>query len=337
MTSETPAPDAADAPRSADAPVKRPRSPLSLEGRAVPGVYLIAWILVILGGGFLFVSFATNVAGVAGWLFLLGALFTGLGVVAGAGSQAIERSRQAGLPFHGPSPVLVFVGVVALTFVFLIAVLAPLSALGLDARSPLATLLNLVITAALYIGLVRMLVVGTGAFTWADMGITRLDGAGLRELLLGAALAVPVLVITLALGLVLGQVLEPAPSTLPAAADVAGLVVNLLAAALVAPLGEEIFFRGFATAAWARAVGPRSAIVRGTIFFGLAHVFTLFDASFAQGAQHALSAFLLLVPPGLALGWVYLRRGSIWAPIGLHAAFNAIQVILAATGILGGR
>ena len=71
---------------------------------------------------------------------------------------------------------------------------------------------------------------------------------------------------------------------------------------------------------------PRPAIVRGAVFFGIAHVLTLFDASFAIGAQRALFSFLSLMPVGIALGWVFLARRSLYASIGLHAAFNAIQV-----------
>jgi membrane protease YdiL (CAAX protease family) len=30
---------------------------------------------------------------------------------------------------------------------------------------------------------------------------------------------------------------------------------------------------------------------------------------------------------GIALGWVFLSRRSLYAAIGLHAAFNALQVL----------
>ena len=36
---------------------------------------------------------------------------------------------------------------------------------------------------------------------------------------------------------------------------------------------------------------------------------------------------MALLPVGLALGWVFLSRKSLYAAIGLHAAFNAIQVL----------
>ena len=111
-------------------------------------------------------------------------------------------------------------------------------------------------------------------------------------------------------------------------------MANLVSAAILAPIGEELFFRGFATTAWARALGPAAAIVRGAVFFAFAHVLTLFDASFETGAQRALFSFLALLPVAVALGWVFLRRRSLYAAIGLHGAFNGIQLLLllAATG-----
>ena len=299
-----------------------------LEGRAVPGVYLIGWVASLMGAGLLFISFQANVPGTGQWVFLVAMVLLGIGLTFAAGSQAIERSRRSDLAYRGPSPVLAFLAVVVLTFVALIVVLAPLSALGLDVRSPAATTLNLVITMVLYVAVIRLLVVGPGALTWREMGVVRPDVGALRDLLLGALLAIPVVVVTLVLGGLLSRFLEPAPSALPDATDAAGIVANLVSAAILAPIGEELFFRGFTTTAWARTSGARAAIVRGAVFFALAHVLTLFDAAFASGAQRALFSFVALLPVGLTLGWVFLSRRSLYAAIGLHGAFNAIQVVL---------
>jgi hypothetical protein len=171
--------------------------------------------------------------------------------------------------------------------------------------------------------------VGQGALGWRDMGLHQPAGAAARELVVGMLLAVPVLVITIALSLVLSAFLAPPPSPLPPSTDAAGLLLNLLAAAVLAPLGEELFFRGFTTTAWARAYGVRPAIIRGALFFAVAHVVTLFDASFAQGLQRAVFSFVVLLPVALTLGWVFIARRTLWAPIGLHAAFNGLQVLLA--------
>ena len=305
----------------------------SLEGRVVPGIYLIGWVASLLGAGLLFISFQANVPGTGQWVFLVAMVLLGIGLTFAAGSQAIERSRRPDLAYRGPSPVLAFLVVVVLTFVALIVVLAPLSALGLDVRSPAATTLNLVITMILYVTVIRLLVVGPGALTWREMGVVRPDSGALRDLLAGALLAIPVVAVTLVLGGLLSRFLEPTPSALPDATDAAGIVANLVSAAILAPIGEELFFRGFTTTAWARTSGARAAIVRGALFFAFAHVLTLFDASFGTGVQRALFSFVALLPVGLALGWVFLSRRSLYAAIGLHSAFNAIQVLalLAAT------
>jgi membrane protease YdiL (CAAX protease family) len=298
-----------------------------LEGRSVPGVYLIGWVASLMGAGLLFISFQANAPGTGPWVFLAAMVLLGIGLTFAAGSQAIERGRRPDLAYRGPSPVLAFLVVVVLTFVALIVVLAPLSALGLDARSPAATTLNLLITMVLYVAVIRLLVVGPGALTWREMGVVRPDVGALRDLLLGALLAIPVVVVTLALGGLLSRFLEPSPSALPDATDAAGVVANLVSAAILAPIGEELFFRGFTTTAWARTSGARTAIIRGAVFFALAHVLTLFDASFGTGVQRALFSFVALLPVGLALGWVFLSRRSLYAAIGLHSAFNAIQVL----------
>ncbi|HET7828221.1 MAG TPA: type II CAAX endopeptidase family protein [Candidatus Limnocylindrales bacterium] len=305
-------------------------STFSLEGRTVPALYLIGWVGSVMGLAVLLVAFMSSGSGAAPWLFLVGIVILGVGLVAAAGSQAVEGGRRPDLPYGGPSPVLTFVAVIALTLVMIVIVLAPLSALGVDAASPAATMLSLLLTTAAYVLVVRLLVVGPGALSWGEMGVRRPDADALRELLVGALLAVPAVVVTILLGAILATFLEPSPSPLPSAADGAGLLFNLISAAVIAPIGEELFFRGFATTAWFRSLGAAApAIVRGAVFFAFAHVLTQFDSSFAVGAQRALFSFLALMPVAIALGWVFLTRRSLYAAIGLHGTFNAIQVVLA--------
>jgi membrane protease YdiL (CAAX protease family) len=37
---------------------------------------------------------------------------------------------------------------------------------------------------------------------------------------------------------------------------------------------------------------------------------------------------IALLPIAITLGWLFLRRRSLYAAIGLHGAFNGIQVLL---------
>ena len=323
-----------------DGPAAGPpgRSTFSLEGRAAPALYLIGWVGSLVGVGMIGIAMLAAGTVAAALLFLAGLLLLGVGLLAASGSQAIERGRRADLAYRGPSPVLAFFTVFAITLVLFVVVLAPLSAIGLDPTSPIATTISLLLTALVYVGVIRLLVVGPGALTWADMGLRVPARAALSDLGVGALLALPVLVVTLLLSGLLSTFLQPAPSPLPSSVDTLGLVANLLSAAIIAPVSEELFFRGFATTAWAKALGPRAAIVRGALFFAFAHVVAQLDPTFAEGAQRALFSFVALLPVGLTLGWLFLARRSLYAPIGLHATFNAIQVLLAfaiAAGVAG--
>jgi membrane protease YdiL (CAAX protease family) len=115
---------------------------------------------------------------------------------------------------------------------------------------------------------------------------------------------------------------------LPPTGEAVGLALHLLAGMVVAPVSEEILFRGFATTAWIRDMGVTRGVVRGALFFALAHVLTITGVSAGDAFGAALAAFLGRIPVAFALGWLFVRRDSIWAPLGLHAAFNGLLLIL---------
>jgi membrane protease YdiL (CAAX protease family) len=39
------------------------------------------------------------------------------------------------------------------------------------------------------------------------------------------------------------------------------------------------------------------------------------------------------IPVAIALGWLFVRTGSIWGPIGLHATFNGILIAIGESGV----
>jgi len=95
----------------------------------------------------------------------------------------------------------------------------------------------------------------------------------------------------------------------------------LAGAVLVAPICEEIFFRGF-------------------LFGGLLHRMTFWPAAllsaFLFGLAHGdVGSFAVLFVFGIVLAYVRWRTGSIWPGIVIHAANNAtagLAIILALTG-----
>ena len=263
-------------------------------------------------------------------VFVAGMAILDLGLIAGAGSQAIERRARATEPYVGPSPFLVVL--ICLVSVYLGAVLVglPLASSGVTLPRPVAQLLLIVVHALTYVAVVRLLVVGTGALSWVEMGFLGPARRVIGEIAWGAVLAGPVIFAT---GIVAAAVIAIFGSTpvspLPPAGTAPGLVLNLVAGAIVAPIGEEILFRGVATTAWVRSLGARAGIVRAALLFAAIHVLLVSADSFSQAAGLAAVGFFGRLPVALALGWVYARRGSIWAPIGLHAAFNGVLIVLA--------
>ena len=120
------------------------------------------------------------------------------------------------------------------------------------------------------------------------------------------------------------------PSPLPPTGELSGLLLQLLVGAIIAPIAEEILFRGFAVTAWRRSIGASRAIVRATLLFALAHVVGVAPTDdFGQALGLIAVGAGTRLPVAWVLGWVFVRRGSIWAPIGLHATFNAVLLILA--------
>ncbi len=307
----------------------------TVDGRRAPGLYVAGWIATILGASAAFVGLLSGV-NLAGALLFVGGLAIVLpGLILLGGSQAIER-RAAGLAYAGPSPILTFVAVVVGWYLGAVLVGTPLQLVGVRLDGPGLALLAVSIQGLVVVGILRLMVVGSEALTWHDMGLRRPDGATLRDLAWGAVFAAPVVVLTgvvvIALVTVIGQ--QPA-SPLPPAGSTSGLVLNLLAGAVIAPVYEELFFRGFTLTAWRRMAGPTAAIVRSAILFALIHAIDQTGDTFSAALGVAIVAAAARLPVAFVLGWVFDRRGSLWASIGLHGAFNAILLVIAERSLTG--
>ncbi|MHB8460983.1 MAG: CPBP family glutamic-type intramembrane protease [Candidatus Limnocylindrales bacterium] len=307
----------------------------TLEGRAAPGLFLVGWLAFLMGAGFLVVAFLSGVAeGVSFALALIGLALLSLGLVAGAGSQTIERAAHApdGPPSApvGPSPFLVFAASIPLSLLIIAILGVPLVALGMDTAGPLATLLSVAVQALVYLALIRLLVVGTGTLTWRAMGIGgRPVPALVEDVAWGVVIAVPVLLASALLAVLLSPILPTPDSPLPPSGSGGGLAANVLAAVVVAPLGEELFFRGFSTTIWARSMPVRAAVARAAVFFAIGHVLTVGGTDFGDATGRAVVAFVTRLPVALALGAIFVRRRSLAAPLALHATFNGLLLVLA--------
>jgi membrane protease YdiL (CAAX protease family) len=91
----------------------------------------------------------------------------------------------------------------------------------------------------------------------------------------------------------------------------------LLALVLVAPVTEELLFRGWLLQDLKDQYGETRALVWSSLLFGLAHV--------------EASAVLYAALGGLVLGAVALRTKSTLASIAMHAGVNALPLLLPAS------
>lgn len=92
--------------------------------------------------------------------------------------------------------------------------------------------------------------------------------------------------------------------------------VVIVSAVILAPLVEELIFRGLMQSMLRRVIGPWGAILASTGIFAFLH--------FGQGAQ-AIPALLLL---SVVLGYNYERTGRLVAPIAIHMLFNLVMILI---------
>jgi uncharacterized protein len=90
------------------------------------------------------------------------------------------------------------------------------------------------------------------------------------------------------------------------------LATLVVMAVVVAPLTEEVMFRGYFYPVAKRYIGRAEAIIFSSLVFAVIH----------HNAMALLPLFVLAVLLALA----YEFTGSIWAPIGIHTLFNGATV-----------
>ncbi len=93
-------------------------------------------------------------------------------------------------------------------------------------------------------------------------------------------------------------------------------IVMILSVAVIAPIYEEIVFRGILLKGMANKMNPTLALIVSALFFALMHM------NIPQG----INAFLL----GLIIGSIYLNTGSIYLSIFAHFINNSVGISISA-------
>ena len=141
--------------------------------------------------------------------------------------------------------------------------------------------------------------------TGADVAVGAAAGAALQ------LVAIPLLYLPLQFFFDTLDISEPARELL----DRDGATVLLvLSVVVVAPVVEELFFRGLLLGACIARFGKRSGLVLSSVFFGATHFQVL--------------QFPALTMAGLGFGWLAVRYNRLGPAIWAHIAFNAATVIV---------
>lgn len=259
-------------------------------------------------------------------LLVLGGLLLVLGLVLNAVRALIVRAALPPERYRGPAIFVLLLMAFILGTVFALG--AGRTAVALFEGGELSVGGSLLLLTSTQVGLMII----TGAFVVlprALVGVRIVGRTALgRSLLIGLAASVPVWIGATLIGAAVAtllQVIGLKEEAGPVDAFVArgDPTVILVALCLVAPVAEEIFFRGVAYNAWERERGPWMALIGSAALFGAIH--------------GSLFAFVPIFVLGIILALLYRRTGGLAANIALHAGFNAISVtiaLLARQGIL---
>jgi membrane protease YdiL (CAAX protease family) len=259
---------------------------------------------------------ASRAVAVLTWVLLAG-LAVLVGLIGHAARSIVVRSELAESRYRGPSIIVMLVlAILAANLVALSAARDVAALLGSGELTPLGTLVILTVTQLGLLGSAALFVAAPRALA----GVRFLpEGGLLRSIGIGLALSVPAWIGAQLIGAVVIWLLErvnlrPDVGVAEEALSRADPVILVVALVLVAPVAEEIFFRGVAYNAWLREYGPTRALIGSAVLFGFIH--------------GSVFLFVPIVVLGVVLALLYRRTGSLSAAIALHAGFNGITVAL---------
>lgn len=101
-----------------------------------------------------------------------------------------------------------------------------------------------------------------------------------------------------------------------------GKFLGTLGVMATAAATEEVVFRGVIFRIVEERGGSWLALVVSAVLFGLLH---LLGSSEASGAAEFWGGIAIVLQGGLLMGAAYLATRSLWLPIGVHFAWNAVE------------
>jgi len=287
-----------------------------------------------------------------------------VGLSGAALAQAHQRRTDGWKDYAGPAPLLAGGALLALIACLSLPLEYGLSAAGIRPGVAGSTLLQVLLYLVIYVGVVHVLVVKTGALTWRDIvrpqrlapsqdewtaapktlksldtwgrpvrrWQSRVAAGSVGDILWALALLLPLFFVSALLSALLSVALglHGSDITSPVTMTVTELDrwITILAVAILVPIGEEIFYRGFATNAWGRSLSRSSVILRAAFFFAAVHLINVTSTDAGLSMRVAVFNMAVRVPIAIALTWIYMRRRSLIASATLHGSYNGLIVIV---------
>ena len=316
---------------AAPMPPQAAASPRRQQPAGREGLLMLAWILSIGGAALAVVGFFlaeielgpgqervdVRLGGVAA---VVGGILLVVGLTA-ASYRSIALRRDLGEDrYRGPSILILLAMASAVGALISLPFLDRMTAIiaSENVGSDLETFLLLVSTAAGLVGTALVFVIVPRALPgigWRPRGIRHVAWSLLLGVLIGGPAWILGALLSVLASALLSGLGQPTDQQI-----VEQLVPNLnpvlaaVAIVIVAPIAEEIFFRGVVFNAWLREYGFWVALIGSSLIFALIHV--------------SLYAFLPILMLALILGYVYHQTRSLLTVIAVHATFNAISTAL---------
>lgn len=282
----------------------------------------VAGLLFVLGGflGALGLLASPRFLGASGGLAALTPHSLALGLLGGALVLAALASivlAPAGLPVaarrnygsHGTVLGLTLVAGLG-SFAVVLPALGPLA--GVRQPTVAGFVLSAVVLDVALVGVVYLRVVRPRVITWHDMGLSavrqpRVWLAGLVASIVLFALAASLELLMKAAGV---QQTQLASLEWLRSVPLWQYLLVAFSAAILAPIAEEIYFRGYVFRAYFEQKGPLQAYLFSSLLFALVHL--------------NLPAIIPIFGIGLFLAFLYHRTGSVLPGMIAHAVNNAV-------------
>lgn len=181
------------------------------------------------------------------------------------------------------------------------------------------TLMGLTIAITLMVG-VYVIALRPNRLSWSHIGVQKFQAKDWKLIGVYSVILLVGSVVIMFGTMLFGNVLENSKSdSLEENLSLLSAVIAFISAAVISPIYEEIFYRGFLYRFFRSRVGITYAILISSLIFTIAHIptYNAMPVNFFGGVIFALA---------------YERTNSIWPPVFIHAITNGVMVLLVIFG-----